>query len=530
MSERSGRQLLNTLVPFGEPLPRHGNPEGLAFVFSTGEPVTASFFGPVAKTPVVAIEVPVFHDGQVKYELAMGLNPRHFGQILDRQKLPSGWVVSIFNTSGIIVARSHSPVEFIGRPGVPALMEMMKQRPDGFLETRTLEGFLVYSAFSRSELSNWAIAIGIPAAELNHELYIFLGLSCAGAIFILTIGVGLAGYKSGQITSAVQALIAPAMAFGRGEAPTIPRSQIREIDDVAQGLESAFHVLQSRTDERDQAEHKKEVAESTARLKDEFIVTVSHELRTPLTSIAASLDVLNEIAGASWSTTANELIGIAQANSQRLARLVDDILDVEKLEGGKVVFDMQRVDIESLLERAIEANRPMARSCGVKLRFENSSRHDVHADPHRLMQVAANLLSNAFKFSPRGAEVVVTAEDRGDDVRITVRDHGPGIPEEFRCRIFQKFAQADNRDTRQKTGTGLGLSIVRQIVHRLGGEVGFADAPGGGTVFFVELPRLRGVGADDAGDTNGRDTGVAGYSAGPSIDTPPPELVEVDHA
>jgi signal transduction histidine kinase len=155
--------------------------------------------------------------------------------------------------------------------------------------------------------------------------------------------------------------------------------------------------------------------------------------------------------------------------------------------------------------------------------------HHVHADPDRLMQVVSNLLSNAVKFSSPGAEIVVAAEDHVDNVRISVRDHGPGVPEDFRVRIFGKFAQADNSNTRQKTGTGLGLSIVKQIVQRLGGEVGFADAPGGGAVFFVELPRLQGIGAGSARDADERispesNTGMAGRSARPPIDPTVPEF------
>jgi two-component system, sensor histidine kinase and response regulator len=539
MADQSGQQLLNTLVPFGQQrLPAGDMSPRTAFnrlVFSTGKPIiTDLFFGPVAKTPLVAVEVPVFRDGKVKYQLSMGLTSERLGQILARQKLPPEWIASILDTKGVIVARSRSPGEFVGRQAPAALIEMAKQKPNGFLGTETLEGYAAYAAFSRSETSNWSVAIDIPTAEINHDLYAFLGLSALGAIFILTIGVGLAAYKSNRITSAVQALIAPAMAFGRGEAPTIPRSNIQEIGEVASGLEKAFHLLQHRTAERDQAEREKEAAERASRLKDEFIATVSHELRTPLTSITASLDLLGELADANLSEAGRELIGIAQANGQRLACLVNDILDIEKLEGGRVVFEMRRVGIASLLGRAVEVNRPMAERCGVRLRLASSSVHDVHADPDRLMQVVSNLLSNAVKFSPPGAEVVVTAADRGDNVRVSVRDHGPGVPEDFRDRIFGKFAQADNSNTRQKTGTGLGLSIVKQIVQRLGGEVGFADAPGGGAVFFVELPRLQGS-PGSARDADGRtpsesNTGLAGHSARPPIDPTVLDFAKARHA
>jgi len=238
--------------------------------------------------------------------------------------------------------------------------------------------------------------------------------------------------------------------------------------------------------------------ERAERLKDEFVSTVSHELRTPLTSISASLGLLVGSADANLPPAAKRLITIAQSNSQRLVRLINDILDIEKIESGEVVFDLKPVEVRSLVEQAVEVNRALAASSGVKLRLEPSADCEVRADPDRLTQVITNLLSNAIKYSPQDAEVAVAIEDRGDRVRMTVRDHGPGIPQSFRSRIFEKFAQADAPNGRQKGGTGLGLSIVKQIVLRLGGEVGFADAPGGGTIFFVELPRLAPAGHADA--------------------------------
>jgi signal transduction histidine kinase/DNA-binding response OmpR family regulator len=491
LSDESGQQIVNTLVPFGEPLPPHGNPENLRRVFATGMPVISDlFYGPVAKKHLVAVEVPVVHDGKIKYGLAMGLIPERLDEILKRQQLPPGWIAAIFDASGNIVARTHKPSEFVGHRGAPALVDMMARQTSGFVETRTLEGIPVYSAFSRSEVSNWAVAIGVPSAEMNGNLGKFLVLSCIGGILVLITGIGLAGYHSKRISSAVQDLVAPATAVGRGEVPVIPHSNIREIDEVAHGIDEAFHVLQRRTDERDSVAREKDAVEIAARIKSEFIGTVSHELRTPLTAIAASLRLLEASKDGARSAATDRLISIAHANSLRLVRLVNDILDVEKLDAGKVVFDMRRVDIRSLLEQAIEAHRALAENCGANLRLQCASMHDVRADPDRLMQVASNLLSNAIKFSPSAAEVVVTGEDCGDKVRISVRDHGPGIPENFRGRIFEKFAQADTSAARRKTGTGLGLSIAQEIVKRLGGNIGFEAAPGGGTVFFVDLPRL----------------------------------------
>jgi PAS domain S-box-containing protein len=223
-------------------------------------------------------------------------------------------------------------------------------------------------------------------------------------------------------------------------------------------------------------------------LKDEFVATVSHELRTPLTSIAGALNLLFNDAGGTLPAHAKRLLKIAHANSQRLVRLVNSILDMERIEFGKVVFVQKPVEVRSLVEEAIEANRGFADGFGVRIRLDPASAAgDIRGDPDWLLQVVTNLLSNAVKFSPPAEEVEVAIEKLGGNIRISVRDHGHGVPEDFKPRIFEKFAQADASDARQLGGTGLGLSIVKQIVTRLGGEVSFGDAPGGGAIFYVEL-------------------------------------------
>jgi PAS domain S-box-containing protein len=225
------------------------------------------------------------------------------------------------------------------------------------------------------------------------------------------------------------------------------------------------------------------------RLKDEFVSTVSHELRTPLTSISGSLGLLLGGAAGTLPDAAVRLLSIAHSNSKRLVRLINDILDIEKIESGQVVFNFGRVDVRVLAEQVIEANRAYADGFGVRVRLDAASQAgDVPADVDRLAQVVTNLLSNAIKFSPQGGQVVVTTQQHGDLMRISVRDTGSGIPAKFKPHVFEKFAQADATDARQKAGTGLGLSIVQEIVVRLGGRVSFDDADGGGTVFHVDLP------------------------------------------
>jgi PAS domain S-box-containing protein len=231
-------------------------------------------------------------------------------------------------------------------------------------------------------------------------------------------------------------------------------------------------------------------------LKDEFVSTVNHELRTPLTSIAGSLGLLAGGAGGELQPGAARLISIAHANCQRLIRLINDMLDVEKIQSGKMRFEMTRLALADVTRRCIESMRDYDGQSNVKIAFSAGENTEVRADSDRIMQVLTNLISNAMKFSPPDGHVHASVRRVDRMVRLCVRDEGPGIPDEFRARIFSKFAQADSSDTRQKGGTGLGLVITKEIVDRHGGRLWFESEVGKGTSFFVDLPA---VGAADTG-------------------------------
>lgn len=225
------------------------------------------------------------------------------------------------------------------------------------------------------------------------------------------------------------------------------------------------------------------------RLEGEFVATVRHELRTPLTSIAGALGLLVETAGSMLPASSMRLLAIAHKNSRRLVQLVDNILAFEKLETGKVMFVLKRIDVRTLLTQAIEANKSLADASGVRIRMEDESTTGaICADPDWLVRAFSHLLSNAIKFSPPGEEVVVASKRRDGSTRITVRDHGAGVPADFRPHIFNAFELADASDARRQGGAGLGLSIVKQIVTRLGGRVDFENACDGGALFYVDLP------------------------------------------
>jgi len=234
--------------------------------------------------------------------------------------------------------------------------------------------------------------------------------------------------------------------------------------------------------------------ERIERLKNEFVSTVSHELRTPLTSIAGMLELLNAEVVGTLPTEAKGMVHVAYNNSQRLIRLVNDILDIEKIESGRMPFDLAPLPLRPLIERAVAETNSFAQDLGVGIKVQWLTREAIAlVDPDRFIQVLTNLVSNAAKFSPTGDMITVTLDRAGERIRIAVADRGPGIPEAFRGRVFEKFAQADSSDSRRLAGTGLGLAIVKKIVEHLDGTVSFDTETGLGTTFHVDLPAWQAV-------------------------------------
>ncbi len=223
--------------------------------------------------------------------------------------------------------------------------------------------------------------------------------------------------------------------------------------------------------------------------KSEFLAMVSHELRTPLTALLGTLGLI-ELRREELSDGLDGLVAMALRNGKRLGALINDILDVEKLESDRLTIELDLFDACDLVDDVVLANQSFADShdvdlqlcCGVKAL-------NLCLDAGRFEQVLTNLLSNAIKFSPPGGMVdVVVRRIEGDFVRIEVSDHGPGIPEEFQDRLFEKFSQATNGSAQRVPGTGLGLSIAKSLTEKMGGRIGFETEEGNGTTMYVEFP------------------------------------------
>jgi len=228
------------------------------------------------------------------------------------------------------------------------------------------------------------------------------------------------------------------------------------------------------------------------KVKDEVIATVSHELRSPLTSIINSLSLIADGETGDIPEPTKKMIQIAYRNSERLLRLANNMLDIRKIESGKMEFHYQVLELAPLIEQTIDANLSYVEQFKVQIKLENGVPNaKVNIDSDRFIQILTNLLTNAAKFSPSGEDIIVSVSRCGNFIRIAVKDYGPGVPEEFQNKIFNKFAQFESPGAKRKDGSGLGLNIAKMLVEHMGGSIGFETKINEGTTFYFDLPEYQ---------------------------------------
>ncbi|WP_260447439.1 cell wall metabolism sensor histidine kinase WalK, partial [Nostoc sp. UCD120] len=249
------------------------------------------------------------------------------------------------------------------------------------------------------------------------------------------------------------------------------------ISKIDMGDEIFYTVILRDVTERKQIE----------RMKDEFVSVVSHELRTPLTSIYGSLGMLASGLLPTDSEQGKRLLQIAADSTERLVRLINDILDIERIESGKAKMEAEICNIVDLITQAVNVIQPLADKAGVTLSISALSAQ-VLADCDRIVQTLTNLLSNAIKFSSAGSTIWLGVQQEGDEVLLTIKDTGRGIPTDKLESIFERFQQVDSSDSRNHDGTGLGLAICRSIMQQHGGRIWAESTLGEGSTFYVTLP------------------------------------------
>jgi PAS domain S-box-containing protein len=245
------------------------------------------------------------------------------------------------------------------------------------------------------------------------------------------------------------------------------------------------------------------------RMQEEFVSVVSHELRTPLTAIRGSLGLIAGGVVGKLPAEAAHMIDIARDNSDRLTRLINDILDLERVESVDVSLELGTHDASEIVEATLATVGPLARAAGVTL-VPGAAAGQVHGDPDRLVQALTNLVANAIKFSSRGGEVRVEARPEGHHVTFRIEDHGRGIPADRLESVFDRFQQVDSSDARHKGGTGLGLAITKTIVERHGGQIFVSSELGRGSVFWFTVPAADGPAASERSRRRDITTGSRG--------------------
>lgn len=289
-----------------------------------------------------------------------------------------------------------------------------------------------------------------------------------------------------------------------------------------EALERLNEELEQRVEERTRGlEEALEELKELDRLKDAFLSSVSHELRTPLTSIRSFSEILLNYPDTD-DDTRREFVSIISTESERLTRLVNDVLDLSKIKAGKIQWEVQEIEIENVVKRAVQSQQGLLTGKGLSLQVETEQGLPrLRANEDKIIQVLTNLLSNAIKFTPEGGAITVRcsrlrsrrAEDTGDFVQVSVRDTGVGISAEDLPKLFTPFTQCGHDTLTDKpAGTGLGLSIAKEIITHHGGNIWVESTPGEGSAFHFTIPAVEGS--------------TAGASAG-GEDTPVPPLLEV---
>ncbi len=447
LSDASGQQVLNTLQPFGQPLPRHGNPKLVETVFATAQPMISDLYiGGLMHRPVLSVEVPVIRDGTVIYDLSIGLFPERKSALLRQQHLPDGWIAGVIDSTGTIVARSQDESRFVGQKAPQAFLQAIAQEPvaAGTTAGRTIDGVSVSTAWARSDVSGWTVAVGVPTAELTDRVWRFLALSVVCTLALIVINLAMAA------------------AIGRRlEARTIESTTARV---ARQGVEEAAHARSS------------------------YFAYLSHELRTPLMVVSGCAEA---IASRSRDATVQNYCERIDGSVNHITDIIEQIQSYARHEAGELKLHKRPLGVAGEVQSSVDLLEGIARQAGVEVQCQIEQHiPPLNADEVRLRQILLNLLSNAIKFTPRGGTVTISAGQVGTDCVIRVADTGIGISAQDLQRIVLPFAQVENAQTGKRRGTGLGLPLSKGLVEQHGGSLTLASEPGVGTTVTVRLPGL----------------------------------------
>ncbi|KQN69336.1 histidine kinase [Duganella sp. Leaf61] len=501
LHDRDSVQLLNTARPYGEVYPDPFSAARIAQVFKTGKPLISNlFYAGALKRPLAAIHAPVIRDGKVVYVISVAFVPERLGQVLREQLLPADRVTGIFDANGVLVARTHDPEKYVGRPVSPTLMSQFRLRQEDAIEATTLEGIPVYSMYSRSLQSGWSVVIGVPRSAVYAAVFESITWIMAFLAVVTAAGFGVAWHFARNIERSVRSLTTAAMALGgkarQGQVPPAAFHEAAQALDTLHGVESELlryrHHLENLIEHRTrQLESAMREAQAANAAKDVFVANMSHELRTPMNAV---LGVAHLLGRTGVSPEQARYLDMIRTSGQSLLGILNDILDLSKMQAGKVELHHAPFRLDDVLHAVATI---MSVSAGDKdLELAIGVDADVPralvGDALRLHQVLVNLAGNAIKFTERGEVSLMVsrlpAPGGASLLRFAVKDTGIGLNEEQVARLFSPFTQADLSTTRRFGGTGLGLTISKGLVELMQGQINVHSMPGDGSEFRITVP------------------------------------------
>jgi signal transduction histidine kinase len=475
-------------------------------VLTTGDFAVGEYqLGRVTGKPTLNFGYPLLGDaGQLHAVVVAALDLSWLTHLLAEAQLPEGAVLLVIDRTGTILARYPNPDVWVGRSGVDdPLFRFILTQGEGTTELPGVDGVPRLYAFTRLGGAAQAgyVSIGIPQeiayAPADRMLARNLaGMGGVGALALAAAWVGADVFILRRVNALVRATkrlstgdlsVRTGLPPGQGELSQLAQA----FDDMAAALE--WHEEQRLIEE--QLRHQKEELEEqnrrvqeVNRLKTEFVTIVSHELRTPLTSIAGYVELLLAGEAGRLVQAQREYLGTVKNNADRLIELIEDLLDISRIEAGKVELHRTTLDLSQLIQEVAGLLRPQIEAKGQLLTLNLADALPVLVgDAKRVMQILTNLLSNAHKYTPPGGRITVTVRGEDGRVRVEVQDTGIGLSSDDQAQLFAKFFRAKNPATRQVGGTGLGLAITRSLVEMHGGEITVSSAPGQGSTFSFTL-------------------------------------------
>ncbi|HWA39537.1 MAG TPA: ATP-binding protein [Burkholderiales bacterium] len=500
LGSRSAWSAINLAAPDGQqvastadaaPLPRIVEMESFRQVVARREPSVGNLEKGRRGNLLFAVRVPVVRDGQVSYVLSAVVRPDAILEVVQRQRVPENWVISVFDAKRHRVARSRLHQENLGSLPSDTLVELMDRKgAEGTGVTHAVEGDRIYTAFSRLPDTRWSVAIGIPAADVEAATWRSFATLLGGVLASIALGAFVALLLGRRIAAPMAELARAAQALGMRARPEAPRTDIREIREVGTALESAADGLAKYAAEREallqREQQARAAAESASRAKDEFLAMLGHELRNPLGAISnASLLLQSGQADAKAAALARDIL---RRQVEHLSRMTDDLLDAGRAITGKIALHRRP------LELAVAARQTLATL------HARTARHRVttalapvwiDADATRVEQILSNLVVNAVKYTPEGGNVHVEVRAQDGLAVLEVRDDGIGMPPELAAQAFELFVQGKRDLDRAYGGLGIGLTLVRRLAELHGGSAeAHSDGAGRGSRFTVRFPSI----------------------------------------